>query len=157
MARRTAPGPASALSREPLRLIAALLGLLAALLVGHFVVYRGLIVPRLPMLRAVPGWMWLLQFTPELVTCIAAGRGLRRWKWAMTYAVSAAALRVAFIFVLAQVHAPGFKKAFEAPVEDAALLLCFFTAIYSALFGLVAWVISRRTPPHLSETGFMEP
>ena len=115
-----------------------MLGLAAAILFGHFVVYRGMIVPVLLKVKSVPVWMWAVQYGLEAVAVILAGVGLRSWREVLGYAVAAAVVREAVMYGLARAREPGHLKAFEAPALELCVALLVLAVLYAAALALVS-------------------
>jgi hypothetical protein len=123
------------------RLAASLAAVAAAILFGHFVVYRSLIVPALPEMRAVPLWMWAIAHAAEVAAVLGSGAGIRTWRAVTVYAVAAASLRVVLTYAFAVTHQPGYHKSFEAPAFDIAKALPVGAVTYGALLAAA----SRRS------------
>ena len=113
--------------------VSTLLGSACAILVGHFIVYRLLVVPLLSGVQSVPPWLWLLQYAPEVAAVTWAGTWLRSWRGVCGLAVACSVLRVVLMFGLAASHQPGHLKSFEAPGVEALVLLCLWLVGYGAL------------------------
>jgi hypothetical protein len=54
--------------------------LLFALMASHFLIYKPLIVQRLPGLHAVPLLWWLGVIAPQLIVLLIFGIGLKAWR-----------------------------------------------------------------------------
>ncbi len=104
--RASKPGP-DARNQAALRAGGWLAVLVAALIVQHFVVHRGVILPAAATPEGVPPWAWAALFAPELVACFAAGWRLRSWKLVAIYAALATLVREGFFFLLHALSEPG--------------------------------------------------
>jgi hypothetical protein len=88
-----------------------------ALIIEHFVVYRGVIGPAQETSGEVPPWAFGALFAPELVACFAAGWQLRSWRLVAVYAVLATVLREVFQAALRIVGEAGHDPGFSARIE----------------------------------------
>jgi hypothetical protein len=94
------------------------LGALAlALIVEHFVVHRGVILPSLEVTGSVPPWAWAALYAPELVTCFVAGWNLRSWTLIGVYALLATLLRDRLFLLLSALGEPGHVAATSPRAE----------------------------------------
>ncbi len=94
-----------------LRTAAWLGALVLALIVEHFVVHRGVIVPAIEATGSVPPWAWAALYAPELTACFVAGWQLRSWTLVGVYAVIATVLRERFYMLLHALGEPGHQAA----------------------------------------------
>jgi hypothetical protein len=120
--------------------------LVAALIVQHFVVHRGVILPASATPEGVPPWAWAALFAPELLACFAAGWRLRSWKLVAMYAALATLVREGFFFLLHLVNEPGHETGL-ASRPDAALTPPIVALAYLAV--LVVASLSGREDAQL--------
>jgi hypothetical protein len=114
------------------------LGALAiALMIEHFVVHRGVIVPAVQVTGSVPIWAWAALYAPELIACFIAGWQLRSWTLVGVYAVLATILRERFYLLLHLLGEPGHQAA-SAPRAEFTLA----APIVAVAYGIVLVVAS---------------
>lgn len=111
--------------------------LVAALIVQHFVVHRGVIVPAAATNEGVPPWAWAALFAPELIACFAAGWRLRTWKLVAIYAALATLVRQGFFFLLHVFNEPGHETGLESR-PDVALTLPIVALAYLAIIAVAS-------------------
>ena len=122
--------------------------LLFALIASHFLIYKPLIVPRLPSLHAVPLLWWLGAFAPQLIILLVFGIGLKSWRDLVVFSIVAASVQQIFAYVLWTWNEPGQLKSFESPVFDWTLGLLVVT-LMSAVFFSVGFMIARAMKRNL--------
>ena len=125
-----------------LRTVAWLGALGAALVVEHFVVHRGVILPAIEATGSVPPWAWAALYAPELVACFVAGWYLRSWALVAVYAVLATLLRERFYLLLHALCEPGHESA-TAPRAEFALAAPLVAIAYLVVL-VVASLSSRE-------------
>jgi hypothetical protein len=116
--------------------------LLFALMASHFLIYKPLIVPRLPSLHAVPLLWWLGAFAPQLIVLLVFGIGLKSWRDLAILSIVASSIQQIFAYVLWTWNEPGHLKSFESPVFDWTLGLLVVTLMSAVLFS-VGFMIAR--------------
>jgi hypothetical protein len=131
-------GPREVLREVPW-LLGAMVGLLATLLLEHYVVHRHIVLPALEITAEPPLWMWGSMFVPELVWFFAAGWRLRSWAAVTVYAGSGATLREAFDYVLVRLGEPGHLSTHKDPYSDLAVNWPAVLIAYAVVLGLAAW------------------
>src|SRR6266404_4781368 len=62
------------------RIAAVVLAVFLGILVSHQVLYKLLLVPRLPAYHSVPIPVWFALTTPVLVAAVLGGMALRSWR-----------------------------------------------------------------------------
>lgn len=125
-----------------LRIVAWLGALGIALVVEHFVVHRGVILPTIAATGSVPPWAWAALYAPELVACFVAGWHLRSWALVGVYAVLATLLRERFYQLLHALGEPG-HEAVTAPRAEFALAAPLVAVAYVIVL-VVASLSSRE-------------
>lgn len=133
------PGGGAPQGRPPFPLgwlALTLVAFLAALLAGDVLVYRRLVLPRLPDAGAAPAAWWLGVVGPALAVMLLSGARLRAWRHAVAFAWAASALSVAVEYVRVTAGGPG--TASQHPAASAPL---FFWVVGLVIrwvaFGLV--------------------
>jgi len=122
--------------------------LLLALMAGHFLIYKPLIVPRLPSLHSVPHLWWLGAFAPQLIVFVVFGIGLKSWRDLIIFSIVAASIQQIFGYVLWTWNEPGHLKSFEAPVFDWTVGL-LAVALMSAIFFSAGFMIAKAMKRNL--------
>jgi hypothetical protein len=122
--------------------------LLFALMASHFLIYKPLIVPRLPSLHAVPLLWWLGAFAPQLIILLVFGIGLKSWRDLAIFSIVAASVQQIFAYVLWTWNEPGYLKSFESPVFDWTLGL-LVVIVMSAVFFFVGFIVARAMKRNL--------
>ncbi len=124
-----------------IKLIAMVAFLALALIAGHFLIYKPLIIPRLPGLHSVPMMWWLGQLAPQLIVFLLFGFALNSWRELIVFSVFAGFIQQTFYFLLWTWNEPGHLKSFESPVFDWTVGLLALMAM-SALFFASGFVVS---------------
>ena len=131
-----------------IKLLAMATFLSLALMASHFLIYKPLIVPRLPVLHEVPLWWWLGTFAPQLIVFLVFGIGLKSWRDVIIFSIVAGSIQQIFACLLWNSHEPGHLKSFESPVFDWTIDL-LAVAFISAVFFSVGWMIARTMKRNL--------
>ena len=126
-----------------LRTVAWLGALGIALVVEHFVVHRGVILPAIEATASVPPWAWAALYAPELVACFVAGWHLRSWALVGVYAVLATVLRERFYLLLHALGEPGHEAVSGVPRAEFALAAPIVAVAYVIVL-VVASLSSRE-------------
>lgn len=90
-----------------------------ALVLGYQIIYRTLIVPRLPNWNRVPLVWWILALLPVIAVCVIAGTKVKSFLEVCVLSLTGALCGNIYGYFVAVTNQPGLKKslAIEAPVE----------------------------------------
>jgi len=133
-----------------LKLITMATLLVLAMTASHFLIYKPLIVPRLPGLHSVPLSWWFGEFAPQLAVFLIFGIIMKSWREHMTFSFVAALTQNIFYYLLWTWNEPGHLKAFESPVFDWTLGLLAIAVFAAVCFGvpfITSAVIKRNWKP----------
>ena len=128
------------------KLIAMTASLAAALAASHFLIYKALLVPRLPSLGPVSPLWWLAVAAPVIIVCVYFGSRLRAWWHLITFAAAAGLVIQAFRFLMARRGEPGYIKGYETAVEHWTVLLALAAIGAGVLLsiGMLLAVVARQ-------------
>ena len=118
-----------------IKLVAMAASLVLAMMVSHFLIYKGLIVPRLPNLSRVPFSWWLGAFAPEFLIFIVFGFGLR-WRELLVFSATAALVQQIFRSILVSWEEPGYLKGDEGAIFSWTIGLVVVSLMSAILFSL---------------------
>jgi hypothetical protein len=125
-----------------IKLLAMATLLLFAMVASHFLIYKPLIVPRLPSLHALPLLWWLGAFAPQLIVFLVFGTGLKSLRDLIFFSIVAGSIQQIFGYLLWTWNEPGHLKSFESPVFDWSVGL-LAVILMSAVFFSPGFMIAR--------------
>ena len=118
--------------------------LVMALIAGHFLIYKPLIVPRLPGVHSVPILWWLGQLAPQLIVFLILGLTLNSSRELIVFSIVAGFIQQTFYYLLWTWNEAGHLKSFESPVFDWTVGLLTLMAI-SAVFFASGFLVGAAT------------
>lgn len=105
------------------------------------ILYKQLLVPRLPELQYVPTIWWFGVFSPILLCCLIIGATSKSYLEPLYIALPTAILYRIYGYIAAVTHQPGYHKslAIEAPLKYWTIDLILAVLVFTILLGL-GWV-----------------
>jgi hypothetical protein len=116
--------------------------LITALMASHFLIYKALVVPRLPYLTSVPLLWWFGVYAPVLAVFITFGLGLKTWRQLTIFAIIAGLIWQLFFYLSAIWNEPGYLKADESAIFNWTIGLAA-TIIISAILFLTGMLVTK--------------
>jgi len=116
------------------RVLILALVLAASVFVGDHILYRLLVVPRLPGWTSVPAGWWLVVLTPGVFAPLLVGSLVRGVREGVAVVRTGAALSSLYLWWAAQAHQPGHLKSYA--LEGPALFWVQTPLLFFGVFGL---------------------
>ena len=124
------------------------LALAASVFVGDHILYRSLVVPRLPGWTSVPVGWWLLVLSPVAVAPLVVGLLVRNLREGVAVVAGGAVLASLYLWWAARTYQPGHLKSYalEAPTVFWVQTPLLLFGLFGCVSLLSYFVASRRSP-----------
>lgn len=145
-----------------IKLVAMAALLFLAMTTSHFLIYKTLIVPRLPSLQSVPFYWWLGAFAPMLLVFLVFGISLKSWRELIIFSILAGTIQQVFGYLMSTWNEPGNLKSFESPIFEwtiGVVAAVVISAVFFSIGMLMVRLMKRnlKSPDTLDAEQIVEP